>query len=106
MNSAIYSIDELRRLISPIAKNHGLNKVYLFGSYARGSATENSDVDLCIDASSLRGLFAIGTLYADLEDTLQKKLDIVTFGSLKYNNDKKFVNNLHKDEVLIYEYIW
>ncbi len=105
MNNTIYSIDELRQLISPVAKQHGVNKVYLFGSYARGSATEDSDVDLCVDAAALRSLFAIGALYADLENTLQKKLDIVTLNSLKYNTDKKFIDNLRKDEVLLYEYV-
>ena len=77
--------------------------MFLFGSYARGCATASSDVDLCVDASSLRGMFALGALYADLEDALKKKLDLITVGSLKYNTDVQFLNNLRKDQVLLYE---
>ena len=84
-------------------KQHGVDKVFLFGSYARGDATPASDVDLCVDAPRLRGLFALGGLYADLEDALKKSIDVVTTGSLKYNKDKAFLENLRKDRVLLYE---
>ena len=99
----IYTIGELRSIIAPIAKRHNVNSVYLFGSYARGSATGMSDVDLCVDASALKGMFALGSLYADLEDALQKKLDLITLDSLKYNTDSRFLENLRKDQVLLYE---
>ena len=46
MTDKIYTIEELREIITPIAIQHNVEKVYLFGSYARGEATENSDVDL------------------------------------------------------------
>ena len=103
MSDHVYSIDEIRDIITPIAKLHGVDKVFLFGSYARGDATASSDVDLCVDAPALRGLFALGGLYADLEDALSKRIDVVTTGSLKYNKDATFLENLRKDRVLLYE---
>ncbi len=103
MSDHVYSIDEIRDIITPIAKLHGVDKVFLFGSYARGDATASSDVDLCVDAPALRGLFALGGLYADLEDALSKRIDVVTTGSLKYNKDETFLENLRKDRVLLYE---
>ena len=103
MSDHVYSIDEIRDIITPIAKLHGVDKVFLFGSYARGEATASSDVDLCVDAPALRGLFALGGLYADLEDALSKRIDVVTTGSLKYNKDEAFLENLRKDRVLLYE---
>ena len=42
----IYTIDEIREKVKPIAEKYGIEKVWLFGSYARGEATEESDVDL------------------------------------------------------------
>ena len=57
MQKQVYSIDEIRKIVAPIAKQHGVDKVFLFGSYARGDATPASDVDLCVDAPKLRGLF-------------------------------------------------
>ena len=103
MQTQVYSIDEIREIVAPIAKQHGVDKVFLFGSYARGDATPASDVDLCVDAPRLRGLFALGGLYADLEDALKKSIDVVTTGSLKYNKDEAFLENLRKDRVLLYE---
>ena len=103
MQTQVYSIDEIREIVAPIAKQHGVDKVFLFGSYARGDATPASDVDLCVDAPKLRGLFALGGLYADLEDALKKSIDVVTTGSLKYNKDEAFLENLRKDRVLLYE---
>lgn len=103
MNKSIYTLDEIKNIIAPIAARYGVDKVYLFGSYARGDADEGSDIDLCIDAVALKGLFALGGLYADLEDALGKELDLVTIKSLKYNNDNVFKDNLEKERVLIYE---
>lgn len=42
---APYSIDELRRIITPIAHAHGVKSVSLFGSYSRGEASADSDVE-------------------------------------------------------------
>ena len=104
MSEHIYTTDELKHIVTPIAKFHRLGHVYLFGSYARGDATATSDIDLCIDASSLHGLFSLGGLYADLEGALQKDLDLLTENSLARNKDKSFVENLRRDQVLLYGY--
>ena len=37
----IYAVDEIARIVRPIAQRYGLRAVYLFGSYARGAATED-----------------------------------------------------------------
>lgn len=102
MIQRVYSIQEIKDIVTPIAIQHGVDRVYLFGSYARGEATESSDIDLCIDADSMKGLFALGGLYADLEDALEKELDLVTTASLQYNPDSRFLENMRKDQVLLY----
>ena len=45
-----YSIEDLRQIISPIALQYGVESVSLFGSYSKGSAGADSDVDLKIDS--------------------------------------------------------
>ena len=61
----IYSIQEIQQRIAPIAKQYGLKAVFLFGSYARGEAREDSDIDLLVDTSgtNLRSLLSLGALY-------------------------------------------
>lgn len=93
----IYTIDEIRHIVAPIAAAHQVERVYLFGSYARGDATAASDVDLRVDKGKLKGLFALGALYEDLSDSLGKKLDLLTTGSL----DHQFLQHIASEEVLI-----
>lgn len=81
----VYSISEIQARIAPVAQKYGLKAVYLFGSYARNEATEHSDIDLLVDTTgtALKSLFALGELYCDLEDALQKKIDLITVSSLE-----------------------
>ena len=81
----IYAIEALKEMIAPIAKKYHLPAVYLFGSYARGTATEVSDIDLLVDTTgtSLTSLLALGALYCDLEEALKKPIDLITISSLE-----------------------
>lgn len=49
----IYTAEEIRRGITPVAVRYRLKAVYLFGSYARGEATDESDIDLLIDTETI-----------------------------------------------------
>ena len=51
-----YTVDEIRERTGPIAKSYGIKQVNLFGSYARGEATKESDIDLYIDKGRLKSL--------------------------------------------------
>ena len=56
MTKNAYSIGEIRAIIAPIAREYGVKKIALFGSYAKGSATPKSDIDLhLIDTGDLWG---------------------------------------------------
>lgn len=99
MNEKIYSIEELQRRIAPIAIQYGVERVYLFGSYAKGCATAESDIDLRVDKGSLRGMFALSGMRIDISSALSKDVDLLTTGSL----DDDFRSRIQGDEVLIYE---
>ncbi len=81
----VYTLDELRRRVRPVAEKYGLPSVYLFGSYARNEATEQSDVDLLIDRSGsrIRSMFDMGGLYEDLCASIQKPVDLMTVQTLE-----------------------
>ena len=49
MCGKIYTLDEIKAIASPIAESHGVAALYLFGSYARGEATSDSDLDFRIE---------------------------------------------------------
>ncbi len=95
----IYSIEQIRRIAAPIAAAYGVKSMRLFGSYARGQATERSDVDLLIDRGGIRSGFVLGGLYADLRDGLKKNLDLVTVQGA----DAEFLRRIEADEVVLYE---
>lgn len=80
----VHTLEEISRLVRPVAEKYHLKAVYIFGSYARGEAQDDSDVDLLVDLSGadLSEFFAVGGLYNDLEDALQKRISFMTTGSL------------------------
>ena len=94
----LYTIEELRRIITPIAQAHGLRSVSLFGSYSKGTARRDSDVDLKIEKGSVMSLFQLSGLRLDIEDALKVPVDLVTNDS----SDHEFLNMIAKDEVLLY----
>jgi len=96
--AAKYSIEELQSIIVPLAQKYGAERIFLFGSYARGDMTDSSDIDLRIDKGSIRGL-ALAGLLVDLEDALGIPVDLIPTTSL----DSRFLESIHPDEVLIYE---
>lgn len=93
-----YTIDEIREIVATLAARYGADHIYPFGSYARGDADKDSDIELRIDKGAIRGL-QMGGLAADLEDALGISVNLVPTESL----DSKFLNPISCDEVLLYE---
>ena len=65
---SVHSIEEIREFITPIAESHNLDRVCLFGSYARGDATENSDIDFLIHGFVGKGMFDLIGLHEEIEE--------------------------------------
>jgi predicted nucleotidyltransferase len=105
----VYTIEQLKERIAPVAAKYQLPAVYLFGSYARGEATDDSDVDILIDSSGsiVRTAFHMGGLYEDLSAAVEKSIDLVTMNTLKQESTLArtpwFVENLNNDKVVVYE---
>ncbi|ACK68726.1 DNA polymerase beta domain protein region [Gloeothece citriformis PCC 7424] len=78
-------LQDKREEIFKIAAQHGAFNVRVFGSVARGEETENSDIDFLIDydLSKTTPWFPVG-LIEDLEQLLNRKVDVVTTKSLHY----------------------
>ena len=92
------SLEQIRHAVAPLAEQYGLERVFLFGSYARGEATEESDVDLRIDRGTMRGL-QFGGLYEDIKESLARPVDILTTEQM----GDRFLSHVRKEEILLYD---
>jgi len=99
MNDKIYTIDEIKDLFADIAKKYELDEAYLFGSYARGEATTESDVDFYIRADNMKSLLDLSGLWIDVEKAMNKKVDVVT---AKATMEDDFEQEMRKELVKIY----
>ena len=75
-------LQEKKRAIIETAARHGAHNVRVFGSVARGEAEPQSDVDLLVDMEPGRSLLDLGSLHAELQELLGRKVDVVTEGGL------------------------
>jgi len=72
------TIDEIRNVVVNISNLYQIKKVSLFGSYANGTATEDSDVDMLIEFKSPGiSLFTLTNIKFDIMDKLNKEVDII-----------------------------
>lgn len=76
-------IDNKKDAIKKIAKEHGVSKIYIFGSFAKGTADEKSDVDFLVDISEKVSSWFPAGLILDLENLLKVKVDVATIKGLK-----------------------
>lgn len=69
----VYTIDEIRAIATPIAKSHGVAALYLFGSYARGDATSESDLDFRIERDKSARFFSSAVFFA-ISKTVSRRM--------------------------------
>ena len=81
LESNVLTIKQIKKRIKPVMQKFNIKEVYLFGSYSRGEANNNSDVDIYCESGDLKTLYDEVELKKLLEKSLGKKVDIVTIGS-------------------------
>jgi len=75
-------MDEKIKKMIEILKKYGVKKVKVFGSYARGEAKPESDLDVIVEFSQRKSLLEIVGIEQELEDTLGIKVDLLTEKSI------------------------
>ena len=100
MGNRVFSLDEIRMTASQVARKYGVCKLHLFGSYARGEATADSDLDFYIEEKgNLQNLFQLSGFIIDLEENFGCHVDVLS-GKIQ---DRVLYENILKDKVQIYE---
>ena len=75
-------IENNRAEILALAERHGVRDVRVFGSMVRGDTDDTSDVDLLVSLPPDKTGLALGGLLMDVQDLLQRRVDVVTEGGL------------------------
>ena len=94
----ILTIQKIKEICIEIFSNYDIEYCYLFGSYAKGKATQTSDVDLLV-STSISGI-KFFDLVESLREALKKKVDVLNQEQL--NNNPDVVKEILKDGVKIY----
>jgi len=95
------TIDDVVRIITPILHPSPVRRVILFGSYAKGTNTPNSDIDLIIDSNGqLRGIDFF-SLSSELARALPIEADIFEMREINPNSDMYDV--ITQEGIIIYD---
>ena len=99
MNKNVFLLEDIANIVKPIAKKYGADRVALFGSRAKNTATETSDYDFVISKGNIRSLFQLASFIDELEKAFGANIDVITDTS----NNIEFLEQIKKDEVVVYE---
>lgn len=99
MNNDIFTIKEIKNIVKPIAEKYRVKEIYLFGSYARGEANENSDLDFLVYGGERFKLTMIFSLVEELREVLKKDVDVFEINEI--NKDSDFYNAIMKERLLV-----
>ncbi len=92
----VYTLDEMASIVVPIAQSYGAGRVMVFGSYAKGIAGPESDVDLLIEPGEIISYFRFATMATDMEKALGKEVDAISSGC-----SSRFIDKIRKDLVTL-----
>lgn len=95
------TLADISSVVSRVLPRYDVREAYLFGSFARGEQTPDSDIDLRLVCGDSMTFGALYQLLLDLEDELGRKVDIVT--NPPQHMRPSFRNSIEQDEVRLYE---
>jgi predicted nucleotidyltransferase len=95
------TIDEIKNIVTPIVSPYPISRVILFGSYARGEASERSDVDLIIDSEGKLSAFDYFGVIGMIVKKMPIKVDVFELDEVKRTSS--MYGSISKEGVIIYE---
>lgn len=76
-------LDDIKLLVVPVLKKYNITKAGVFGSYAKGRASETSDIDLLVELTYPFSLLDFVGVKLELEEILGKNVDLVEYQAIK-----------------------
>lgn len=73
----VLTIKQIKKAVMPLFYKYGVTRIRIFGSYARGEATSESDIDFYIDRGNIKTFADVQRLEDELVNALGKKVDII-----------------------------
>lgn len=92
-------INKIQKIVGPIAHFYGVKRVYLFGSYAKGTANEKSDIDLLVEKGKPMSLLKLSGMRQMVQEALNLSVDLVTTAGIEDDFRKEIAGT----EILLYE---
>ena len=99
MNDKVFTITDIKALVKPIAEKYNVDEIYLFGSYARDEADQNSDLDFLVFGGQNFKLTMIFSLAEELRAILNKKVDVFEINEI--NRDSEFYKTIMKERIRV-----
>ncbi len=87
MSNSVYTIEKIKEIVKPIASEYNIEAISLFGSYARGEATAESDLDFLVFGGAGFKLTNIFALAEDLRAAFQKPVDVFEINEVNADSD-------------------
>jgi predicted nucleotidyltransferase len=98
------NFDQIRQYapqILKLAQKHGISRIYVFGSAARGDQTSASDVDLLVEMQEGASLFGMAGFGYESEKLFGVPVDVVPMSMLPQIKDRKFVANIQREAIAL-----
>ena len=99
MQASVFTMEQIAAAVKPLADKYRVKEIYLFGSYARGEAEENSDLDFLVFGGEMFRRTMIFALAEDLREVLKTNVDV--FEITEVNPDSNFYQTIMKEKVLV-----
>lgn len=95
----VLSLNKIKEIVKPIALKYQVKEIYLFGSYARGEATDESDLDFLVFGGEGFKLTLIFSLAEELREAFQNNVDV--FEIHEVNQKSGFYDTIMKERLLV-----
>jgi uncharacterized protein len=76
-------VEDIESRVISVLRRHGVKKAGLFGSYVRGEAGKESDIDILVEVDDDKSLLDFAGIKVEIEESIGKKVDLVEYSTIK-----------------------